>query len=56
MEDCIVEKSKYSSWDKVLPIWSNHLTALGQMPVLGHLLEPGFTVTGQEPSPPTWTQ
>lgn len=32
-----MEKSKCSSWNKVLTIWSNHLIALGQMPVLGHL-------------------
>ena len=47
------KKSKYSSWNKVLPVWSNHLIALGQMPVLGHLLGPGSRVTGQEPSPPS---
>lgn len=56
MEDSLVEKSKYSSWNKVLPIWSNHLIALGQTPVLGRLLRPGLRVMGQEPSPPTRTQ
>lgn len=58
MEDCLVEKNKYSSWNKVLPIWSNHLIALGQMPVLGQLLGylTGSAVMGWEPSPTTWTQ
>lgn len=58
MEDCLVIKSKYSSWNKALPIWSNHLIALGQMPVLGRLLGylTGSAVMGQEPSTPTRTQ
>lgn len=52
------KKSKYSSWNKVLPIWSNHLIALGKMPVLGQLLGylTGSAVMGQELSPTTWTQ
>lgn len=53
MEDCLMEKSKYSSWNKVLPIWSKYWIALGLMPVLGHLLGPGSMVMGQEPSSPT---
>lgn len=58
MEDCLVKKSKYSSWNKVLPIWSNHLIALGQMPVLGQLLGylTGSVVMGQGPSTTTWAQ